>query len=115
MITPSCSCFVPVFKPLPGLCAGETLKIELQAKDTYGNNVKTPDSSDPSHFTVRFSNGLTTDFTSENDEGRYSVQYQIEQQGLYSLEILYYNGSVPTPIKGSLAWTLQFTFSPKVA
>jgi hypothetical protein len=50
---------------------------------------------------ARFSNGLALNFTPEaGAEGLYKTAYTIEEQGVYSIEVLFANASASVPIQG---------------
>jgi hypothetical protein len=85
---------------LTGGTAGESLTLEVQAKDAFANKVgkQDPDAG----FVARFSNGLALNFTPEaGAEGLYKTAYTIEEQGVYSIEVLFANASASVPIQGS--------------
>ncbi|ELR22773.1 Filamin repeat domain containing protein [Acanthamoeba castellanii str. Neff] len=83
-----------------GGIAGEQLTLEVQAKDTFGNKVGKQFTE--ATFRAQFSNGLEADFAAEGDEGLYKATYAIDQQGLYSIEVLFVaNATTTIPIQGT--------------
>jgi hypothetical protein len=79
---------------------GEQLTLEVQAKDTFGN--KLGKQFTEATFRAQFSNGLEADFAAEGDEGLYKATYAIDQQGLYSIEVLFVaNATTTIPIQGT--------------